>query len=58
MVRAFGMNQKVEGSSLPRVEIYYVLKTSALSQEHPHFHKNIRLSAKNESCLLPDGMMV
>ena len=35
VVRAFGMNPKVGGSSPPQVETFYVSKTSAPSQEHP-----------------------
>ena len=35
VVRAFGMNSKVGGSSLPQVETFFVSKSSTLSQEHP-----------------------
>ena len=41
MVRAFGINQKVGGSSLPQVETIF------LSQI---FHKNIRSCVENECC--------
>ena len=35
VARAFGMNSKVGGSSLPQVETFFVSKSSTLSQEHP-----------------------
>ena len=35
VVRAFGMNPTVGGSSPTEVETFYVSKTSTLSQEHP-----------------------
>ena len=35
MVRAFGMNPKVGGSSLPQVETFSVSKTLKFPQEHP-----------------------
>ena len=35
MIRAFGMNPKVGGSSPPQVETFFVSKILTLSQEHP-----------------------
>ena len=39
MVRAFGMNPKIGGSSPPQVETFSVSKTLTLSQEHPFVSK-------------------
>ena len=43
MVRAFGMNPKVVGSSPPQVETF-------LSQKLWYFHKNVRYCVENECC--------
>ena len=43
MVRTFGMNPKVGGSSSPQVETF-------LSQKLWHFHKNTRSYVENECC--------
>ena len=43
MVRSFGMNPKIGGSSPPQVETFSVSKTLPLSQEHP----SVRVSNMN-----------
>ena len=45
MVRAFGMNPKVVGSSSPQVVTF--------SQKHWHFDKNTRSYVQNECCCPP-----
>ena len=46
VVRAFGMNPMVGGSSPPQVETFSVPKTSTLSQEHPSVSRKMNAVAR------------